>query len=348
MNTQPSTAERSAGATPGPVRYRLVVVGLGSQGAGIADEVVRLGHELVGAVDIAPKAGRSIREFTTASGMPELLVSGDLEATLRSTAPDLVILAPALALEPILEMAGVALDLGINVLTLQQDAFTRDDRWALPLDARARAGGASFMATGLQDIWWVQLPALVAASSLDITRVRVSSEISLEQLSAGIGEEIGIGLSPEEFAGFAIATADYPSVLGAPMVEAARRMGLRAGPVSKRTEPTFGEGPYEWRAGELTIPAGRSVGFVETVGFHTDQGIVFEGTVAVQPKEPEEARDELHIDGRPDLHVILPRFPGHDITNTSLIARIPDVITAAPGVCFAAEMPPPRHQLPRG
>lgn len=329
------------------VRSRLVIVGLGSQGAGIADEVVALGHEIVGAVDIAPKAGRSIREFTTEPRMPDLLVSDDLEGTLRSTAPDLMILAAALPLEPILEMAGTALDQGINVLTLQQDTLTRDDSWADAVDRRAHAGGASFMGTGMQDIWWVQLPALVAASSLDITRVRVSSEISLEQLSAGIGEEIGIGLTEAEFAEFAVATAEYPSVLGAPMVEAARRMGLRAGQVSKHTVPTFAGGPYAWRAGGVTIPAGQSSGFVETVGFTTDRGIVFEGTVSVQPKEPEEARDELHIDGRPDLHVILPQFPGHAITNTSLIARIPDVIAAPPGVCFAAEMPPPTHQLPR-
>lgn len=342
------TSLPDTGTTAADTRaYRLVIVGLGSQGAGIADEVVALGHRLVGAVDIAPKAGRSIREFTTAPSMPELTVSDDLEGTLRRTAPDAVILAPALGLAPILEMAGTALDLGIDVLTLQQDVLSRDDGWAEAVDARARAGGASLMASGVQDIWWVQLPALVAASSLDITRVRFSSEISLEQLSRAIGEEIGVLLSHEEFAEFARATADSPSVLGAPMVEAARRMGLRAGPVSKRIVPIFPGEEVEWRAGGVTIPSDRTCGFTETVSFTTDRGIVFEGTVAVQRKHPDDACDELHIDGRPDLHLILPKFPGHEITNTSLIARIPDVIAAPPGVRFAAEMPPPRHQLPR-
>lgn len=328
-------------------RYRLVIVGLGSQGAGIADEVVTLGHDLVGAVDIAPKAGRNVREFTTVAAMPELIVSDDLEGTLRRTVPDLVILAPALPLDPILEMAGVALDLGIDVLTLQQDVLSRDDRWAAAVDARARVGGASLMASGVQDVWWVQLPALVAASSLDVTRVRIGSEVSLEQLSRAIGEEIGVMLSHDEFAEFAAATADYPSVLGAPMVEAARRMGLGAGPVSKRIAPIFPGEPYEWRAGGITIPVDRSCGFTETIGFTTDRGIRFEGTIAVQPKHPDDARDELRIDGRPDIHLVLPKFPGHEITNTSLIARIPDVIAAPPGVLFAAEMPPPRHQLSR-
>lgn len=329
--------------------YRVITVGLGAQGARVAELLVEVGHEIIGAIDIGDKIGKPLSELIDGAHVTDVTVSDDLFGLLDSLSdrPDIVVLTPALSLERILQMAGQVLDRGINVITLQQDVLTRDDSWAREMQERAVRGGATFMASGVQDTWWVQLPALVAASSLNVSTVRLTSELSLQQLSAGVGEEIGVPLNPEAFAAHTESAKDTPSVLGAPMVEAARRMGAIAGPVTKTVEPLFADAPYEWRAGNTTIQPGHSYGFRETVRFETDRGITFEGVVAVLPIEEDEAKDQLDVIGTPNLHLEYQPFPGYEITNVALISRIPDVVTAAPGILFPAEIPVANHHYSR-
>ncbi|MDJ1372262.1 hypothetical protein [Gulosibacter molinativorax] len=334
---------------PHPDYYRVVTVGIGAQGARIAELLHHVGHEILGAVDIGDKVGKPLAEFIEGEDVPDVAVTEDLFTLLDGleTKPEIVVLTPALSLERILDMAGQVLDRGINVITLQQDVLSRDDSWATGMHERAVRGGASFMASGVQDTWWVQLPALVSASSLDITTVRLTSEISLQALSAGVGEEIGVPLSAEEFAAHTEATKDVPSVLGAPMVEAARRMGAVAGPVSKETVPIFADATYEWGLAGTTIQPGQTCGFVETLSFETDRGIRFEGIVTVQPIEQDESKDSLDVIGMPTHHLEYRPFPSYEITNVALISRIPDVVNAEPGMLFSAEMPVASHQFTR-
>lgn len=334
---------------PNLERYRVVVVGLGAQGTGVAQRLVDVGHDIVGVTDVGPKVGRPLTEFLTGERVPELRIRDDLDALLDelAPAPDIVVLTPALGLEAILELAGGVLDRGINAITLQQDVLTRDPAWADRMHDRAVRGGASFLASGFQDAWWVQLPALVASQSLDIEVVRLTSEVSLAGLSAGVGAEIGVPLSPEEFAEHAERTRDVPSVLGAPLGEAARRMGLTPGRATKTVAPILAEEPYAWELGGTTIPVGQTCGFREIVRFTTAEGIEFEGHHAVVTTPIEQTVERIDIVGSPNLTVEGHALPGFDITNTAIVARIPDVVEAAPGMLFAAELPPARHQLSR-
>ncbi|GAA3881983.1 dihydrodipicolinate reductase [Leifsonia kafniensis] len=329
--------------------YRIVLVGLGSQGAGIASILCELGHELVGVVDIGAKVGKSLGELITAPRAPDIFVSGSLDALLDSLVekPDIVVLSLALDLEPILDLAASVLDRGINAITLQQDVLTRDHAWADRMHERAMRGGASFMASGVQDSWWVQMPAMVAASSLDISTVRITSVLSIEQLSKSVGEEVGFPLTPEEFSRHAQGQKDYPSVLGAPMTEAARRMGLITGIVTKDVEPVIADRTFHWEAGNMPIDQGMTTGLVETVAFETDRGIRFEGIIKVLPIAIEEAFDSLDVIGTPSHHLVYKPFPGYDITNVALVSRIPDVVRAEPGMLFPAEMPAASPQFSR-
>lgn len=332
-----------------PDTYRVVVVGIGAQGARITELMCQVGHDIVGVVDIGNKVGRRLNELVPGEKVPRVTVTDDLHGLLDrlDLDPDIVVLAPALGLDAILEMAGRILDRGINVITLQQDVLSRDDAWAIDMHRRAVTGGASFMASGVQDTWWVQMPALVAASSLDIRKIRITSDLSLQQLSSGVGAEVGVPLDPEAFKLHAEATRDVPSVLGAPMVEAARRMGATAGPVSKVVEPIIAESDYVWELGGITIRAGETCGMVETVRFATDRGIEFEGVVSIRPIPSDDAADRLDVFGTPEHHLEYRPFLGYDTTNVALISRIPDVIHSEPGMLFPAEMHAPKHHFSR-
>lgn len=330
-----------------PRRFQVVLVGIGVQGSGVADLLCDLGHDLVAVVDVGDKVGRRVSDFTSSVSVPELTIQETLPEALNKLhrVPDIVAITASLPLDALLAMAGLTLDRGINVITLHPDAFAPDSDWAPALHDRAIAGGASFLATGVQDTWWVQLPALVASSTVDLKSVRIISSLSLEQLSPTVGRMLGVGQSPAEFESKAApALLESPPTLGSPLLESARRMGLASNEIKRELEPVLGEKPYDWPAWGSVIPAGRVVGIRETVSFGTDEGIAFQGIIEVLPISHDETADELHVIGVPEHHLKYQPFDGHAITNVALAARVPDVVRAAPGVLFSADLPPASHQ----
>ncbi|MER7604636.1 hypothetical protein [Nocardioides sp. NPDC127503] len=329
-------------------KYRVAIAGVGAQGARIIDHLCELGHELVGAVDVGNKVGRSLRSFTTSSRVPDVRIGGSVSELLTfDRQPEIVVLAASTDARSQLALAGEILDRGVNVITLHPDLFARDDSWALDLEAKAIAGGSSFMASGVQDTWWVQVPALVASSSVGIHAIRVTSTLSLAQLSGSIGDEIGVGVTADEFAPYADAMMKMPATLGAPLLEAARRIGVVAGEPIRGVTPVIAEAPYDWESGSRVIPIDRVAGMRESFAFDTDKGVRFEGVIEILPIAEAETADELHVLGTPEHHLRYAPFPGFEITNVGLVARIPDVVNASPGLMFSADMHAATPQFPR-
>jgi 4-hydroxy-tetrahydrodipicolinate reductase len=258
--------------------------------------------------------------------------------------PHLVVAAAAVPLQAMLDLAGEVIDRGIDVITLHQDLFSYGASWTPDLHARAVAGGATVMGTGIQDTWWVQLLTLAASGVDAITKITLTNVVPLETLSWGIGEEIGVALSSEEFEAHVRTTAEHPSVIGAPLVDAVQRMGAQAGPLTKSVEPVFGADPYVWSAAGRVLHPGETQGAIERVTFDTDSGFRVEGIISVLPGGAETATGEITIEGVPTTRVAFGPL-SKDSTNTALVSRIPDVISAPPGVIFARDLAPARHQF---
>ncbi|MFE7422063.1 hypothetical protein [Rhodococcus sp. NPDC057529] len=347
QNTQPTGARDAVDGAIASPGYRVVIVGLGHHGVGIARLLPALGHQIVGGVDIGDKVGRPLSEIVGLPAGLDVTVTGSVHELLDAleTPPDIAVLTASASADVVFEQARHFIRHGINVVTLHQDGLTPDPAWTGELHRLCTEHRASFLATGVQDIWWVQLPALVAAASQNIRKITFTHTVALDSLSDAVAREIGIGSTPEEFARVAAAAQAHPSVLGGPMREAARRIGATAAAVHETYEPQFSDTEVRWNGGTSVIAVGDAIGTRETVRFSTDRGIDFEGVIQVVPIAVDEAASALTITGQPDLHLEIQPFPGDDLTNTGLISRIPDVVEAAPGVLFSADLPPARHHF---
>ncbi|WP_193314622.1 hypothetical protein [Georgenia ruanii] len=337
------------GSTTRDSRYRVAIVGMGHHGTGIAELVLEAGDALVGVVDVGDKVGRPVSSLVTAERAPDEPVRGSLEELVEAAGGgiDLAILSAAVDVDVVLDQAGFLLDRGINVLTLHQDLFEPADGWSADLDRRGRATGASMLATGVQDTWWVHLPNVAAGSTRDLRSVTVTSCVDVNTLSEAVGREhVGVGQNEAEFADFAAAMESYPPVLGAPLREAARRMGLAPLEATRTIAPITADHPVRWASADRQLAAGTVIGLQETVRFQTDRGIAFEGalrTVILEGKEV--PADALDLDGDPALHLEFRPFPGEFITNTAVLNRIPDVVAAPGGLLSAADLPAARYRL---
>lgn len=339
----PSSALKEPVTLP-PKGYRVGIVGVGLQGSGIAKLLLDSPHSLVGAVDRGDLVGKRISELLDTPHDKEADIVSSIEE-LISLKPEVVILSAAVSQEMVLNQAEVLLDHGINVVTIHQDLFEAREAWATTLDERATTGGASILATGVQDTWWVHVPSIVAGSSWSVEEVIVTSCVDVNTLSETVAfDYVGVDRSTKEFADFSISLYETPAIQGAPLREAARRMGLTTTGEQRNITPIFAETSVDWQPAGKTIASGRTIGTEERTSFETDRGIRFTGILrTVILGEGEQAYDAIDIKGDIPLHLEIKPFPGEDITNAAAVNRLVDVVEAPSGVLTASMLPPARY-----
>jgi len=317
----------------------------------MARELTERGGQVVGLVDPSlagrPVAGlldptANVAEETGGGGA---VVAASLDDLPAGTDAQFALIAAPVDPAELEAMVCGCLQRRINVITIHEDAFDPPPEFAAAVDACARTHGVSFLATGVQDVWWVHLPAVAASSMSTLRAVRARHAIDLEQASRGYGELLALGGDPAVFPGIRDGFLSAgSSILGAPLRVLAQLLGLTPGEISRTIEPVVAATATRWRLGERDIAPGTLAGFTEIASFTTEEGVDFTGTFHFCLTDPEEPYDELLLEGDPELRLEHRPFPGDRLTDTIPIARIPDVIAASPGLHSVAAFAPPRYR----
>lgn len=325
----------------------VMLVGVGLHGLSISEKLLRDGYNLLACVDPGKKAGQPLSKFAAVKRADKIQIFATSEEAIHhfGATADIAIITAAVEREKLAAIANEYLAAGINVITLHQDFFQKGE-WFDGLDKTARRTGTSFLATGVQDTWWVQLPNLMAASTTNLTQIDFFSVVDLDSLSEEVGHEVGAGVSGADFEKHANTMLEYPPVMGGPIEECARKMGLIITNRTRSIEPVFDEKNRDWKAGNSTIIAGMTIGMIEKTSYETAQGITLNGSISARLlNDGEVSHDAMQLRGDPDLYLEFTPFPGEQITNAALLNRIHDVVDALPGVHFVADMPPAQYQL---
>jgi hypothetical protein len=327
------------------VSARVAIIGLGLHGARIACVLLDDGHDLIGAADPS-LAGRPLSAVVDHPRAPSSAVLAEAADLLRERPrADVAIVAAGVDLAELKRICGPLLRAGVNVLTINEQAFDPDDAWAAAIDEHARAGRASFLATGVQDAWWVHVPAVAASSVRALRRVVIDSDVDIASLSIGYGELFGVGQPRERFLAVREALSSDETVLGGPLRVLARRLGLQPGRVEARFEPCLAERACPWPAAGVDVPTGTLLGYAEHTVVPTVEGVVLEGTFTTVLMEPgRSSRDRVTLEGDPVLHLEHRPFPGDRITDIVPAARVEDIRLASPGFHTAGTLPPPRYR----
>ncbi|HWI22367.1 MAG TPA: hypothetical protein VNT22_07110 [Baekduia sp.] len=325
---------------------RLAVVGLGAQGSSISRLALDLGHELLGGVEVGAKVGRPLGEFVDHPRVPDSTIFGSIEELIAQAGePDVVALAALIPTAATAELAAGLLRRGINVLTLDAELFEGQGPFADSLQAAGEAGGASIVSTGMQDTWWVHLPAVAAAGNHRITSVEMDDVANCGRFSQEVGlHEAGLGLAVSDFAAWAEPVLAAPPVQGAPLRELARLLGFTPGETSYEITPIIHDTPTDWFVPEIMLEPGRVAGARFVVSFPTEEGPTFTGNLRFEILDASAfSKDSFTIHGEVDTVVELPGFSARLYVPMGLVRRIPDVIAARPGFVRTTELPPGRY-----
>lgn len=326
---------------------RVGIIGLGLHGRGIAESIVNQGAHLSGGADPA-HVGQPLTEVLNDVRAPATAVVADSSELLADDRPDVVIITAPVNLDGLGALSLPFLDAGVDVLTIHPDAFDPPQAWGTLIDQRAQKGGASFLSTGVQDVWWVHVPAVAAASTTALRRVEFAHVTDMNTLSLGLGQLFGVGKDESEFAQIREEVLlGEASVLGGPMRVLARRLGLTPGDAQRRYDPLLATQPTAWSTGDAEIETGKLIGFLATVRVETLEGVDFEGTLRTALLEPGELpSDNVTLHGDPVISLEHRPFPGARITNIVPMARVNDLVAAPPGLHTAASLPPASYRHP--
>jgi 2,4-diaminopentanoate dehydrogenase len=316
---------------------RVCMIGTGFHGRRVARLVSELGGEVVAAVSAGDEIGRTIESAPIGAE-----VSAELDRVDSAVDVAIVIVPGPASLEE--QLAGPCLDRGVNLLTLSPEAFHPPPDWAERMDRRAKEGGASMLATGVQDLWWVHIPAAAASMVTNLSGIALHCVVNIGELSAGVAFAIEVGGEPRRFPAVRERLSAGAPILGGALAALGRRLDLGGGKFEANLEPVLAEQALRHAAAGVDVAPGTLAGVVERTHLTTESGVVLEGELVSRLlPDGESACETILVRSDPALRLVHAPFPGTRVTDVAAVARLPDVVAAPPGLLDVARLPPPSH-----
>jgi 4-hydroxy-tetrahydrodipicolinate reductase len=329
-------------------RVGVVLIGFGTVGQhALRLCLQRPWIEVRGIVARSPeKVGREAADLVP--GAPAgLVVSGDAEATLAATAPDVALQATTSLLRDVAPQLRLCARHGVDVISTSEElsyAAAQHPDLADELRAAALAGGTAIVGAGVNPGFvFDTLVLTIAGVAWDVRKITGRRILDASVFGRDVQRHLGLGYSAE---GFERAVEQdvvwghigFPETAG--MLCAG--MGLELERMDSELVPIMAEHPYvlpEW-----TIEPGESAGVVQrAVGWVAGEPWVeFDLSLHVSPSEMGwTVRDEIHVAGHHSMSVSVE--PGaHAVLTTAarLVNAIPTVVRAAPGLYSPVDLPP--------
>ena len=330
-----------------PVRG--IVYGVGAMGSIMARLMLEKGVEIVGAVARSPeKVGRDLGEVAGLGRRTGVIVESDARPSLERGA-DIAVVSVASYLSVMVDHFRLCLEHGTNVVTIEEEAvypWGSAPGVAAELDRVAQEHGVSLAASGAQDVYWLNLVAVLMGAAQRIDSVSGRCTWNADDYGPEVAAHVHLGETRTEFERF-LAEHGWPDFVVRSTLEAlVSDAGLTVAGLTPRVTPVLAETDTWSRSLGAVVPAGRLLGVVDGVTLETEEGPTFSFEMAgsVYP-EGEADVNEWVVRGEPaELHLSNRSVPTRLITCTSVVNRIPDVINSPPGLVTLDRLPRPRYK----
>lgn len=323
---------------------RAVIYGAGTMGLVATRMLHEKGVHVVGAIARSP--GKVGVDLGTLAGMAPLgvVVDGDAERVLRTTRPDVVLLATASFLPEIHEQLALCVRHGANVVTISEESlypWTTSPGLAATIDTLAKAHGVTVTGGGHQDSLWVHMVSALMGAAHRIDTVHGVTSWNADEFGADVVASKHVGETLEEFER-SVASDSAPPSYGRNFLGAlAQASSLTPSTWESSVRPVVVDVDRPSQTLGRTLLAGTVLGYADVDTMHTVEGPTFIFEMAGYVYGPGETdKNVWEIKGEPDLSFDNGVVQSFTTTCTQWVNRVPDVINARPGFVTVDELPP--------
>ncbi len=334
--------------------------GCGKMSAYLIRYAIEKGGELVAAFDMNPALiGKDVGQIMgTAPVGVKISNASDADAILKTTKPDVCIIATRSTMAELKEAFTICARNGVNAISTCEESlypWNSSPDITKELDEIAKAGGCTICGSGYPDLFWGTMVTNLAGSSVKIIKIKGSSSYNVEDYGIALAKGHGAGLSLNEFekeiGNYNSLSSDkikslvekgeyIPSYMWNQNGWLCSKLGLTIISQTQKCIPhTYKEDLHSSTLG-ITIKAGYATGMSAIVTTETAEGITLETECIGKVYAPDEFdKNEWTLYGEPETTIIVNRPATVELTCATIVNRIPQLIDSTPGYITTNHFP---------
>lgn len=325
---------------------RVVSFGLGPIGLAAARLALQKSSlQLVGAIDVDPaKVGKDLGELLELGRATGVVVESDAEAALKRLQPDVMLHCTSSFMPMVKDQLLLAARCGVDVVSSTEELLLPDfqhEALARQLDDAAKAGGVSFLGTGVNPGYAMDFLAVIASAvAFDVQAVKCTRVVDAATRRLPLQKKVGAGMTKGEFQK-QLATGKFGHIgMRESVALLARALAFKLDKIEQTVEPVIAAEDHKTQF--LTVKEGQVAG-IRNHGY----GLIGKRPVLhldlsmyVGAPDP---RDEVVLESTPPLHLkFLGGIAGDQATAAILVNNLHGVVAAPPGLRTVLDVAPPR------